>query len=673
MLQAPRSALDPPSFPPLPVLNFFAHPVQNFAHGGIMQLRRLLFLLICSTLLSQTRTQVGNLIMENVPAIPTAVKERSLQYRNVRSASFRSWDPTGGGMLIGTRFGETTQLHYVVQPLGVRQQITFFDEPVGGGVFCPDPSVRGFLFTKDVGGSEYYQIFYFDLESGSYRMLTDGTSRNGLGPWSRDGTRFAFNSNMGNGVDMYIYLGSLNGIREEPLVAQDGYWYPVDWSPDDHYLLVGKYVSINESYLYLVEIATGEMTQINPREQKISYGAALFSADGKGVYLTSDENTEFRHLRYYDLSTGQTTVLTGDIPWDVTGLALSDDGRWLAFVTNEDAISRLHILNTRTRREIPVPELPMGEIYGLEFHPDARHLALTLNTPRTPGDIYVLNVRNRRLTQWTRSEVGGLNTDRFVVPELIHVTSFDGRRIPGFIFRPASAGSGPFPVVIYIHGGPESQYNPYFSSTFQYWINELGLAVLAPNVRGSNGYGKSYLKLDNGMKREDSVRDIGAFIDWIATQPDLDPERVAVFGGSYGGYMVLASMTHYNDRLRAAVDVVGISNFVTFLTNTKAYRRDLRRAEYGDERDPEMRAFLESISPLTNAHKITKPIFIIQGYNDPRVPVTEAEQMRDVIRANGGDVWYMVALDEGHGFRKKFNRDYYLNAVSLFWERYLLK
>ncbi|NOZ04584.1 MAG: alpha/beta fold hydrolase [FCB group bacterium] len=629
-----------------------------------------LFLFSVTTLFPQEQTKVGNLVMENVPEIPVKVKERSRQYRNIRSASFRSWDPAREGMLIATRFAETTQLHYLDHPLGARQQITFYDEPVGGGSFCPDPGTRGFLFTKDVGGSEYYQIFYYDLNTGASKMLTDGTSRNGLGPWSNNGAYFAFNSNMGNGVDMNVYLGTIHGDSFKALVQEPGYWYPLDWSPDDKRLLVGKYVSINESYLYIVDVATGTLTQVNPTDKKISYGSARFSRDGKGIYLTSDEDSEFRHLRYYDLKTGKMKLLTGHIPWNVTGFTLSDNGRMLAFVTNEDAVSRLHVINTRTRREYPLPELPMGEIYGLDFHPDNKRLSLTLNTPQTPGDVYVLQIGKRRLTRWTKSEVGGLNTENFVVPELIHITSFDGLRIPAFLYKPK--GEGPFPVVVYIHGGPESQYTPYFSSTFQYWINELGLAVLAPNVRGSNGYGKSYLLLDNGYKREDSVKDIGAFIDWIGTQPDLNAERIGVFGGSYGGYMVLASMTHYNDRLRAAVDVVGISNFVTFLTNTKAYRRDLRRAEYGDERDPEMRAFLESISPANNARKITKPLFIIQGYNDPRVPVTEAEQMRDVIRANGGDVWYMVAMDEGHGFRKKFNRDYYLNAVSLFWEKYLL-
>lgn len=620
---------------------------------------------------AQEERTVGNLILQDVPEIPEEVKDRTVQYQNVRAASFASWDPAGDGMLIRTRLAETTQIHYVDHPMGVRQQITFFHEPVGGGSFCPDPSERGFLFTKDVGGSEYYQIFWFDTKDGSAKMLTDGTSRNGLGPWSNSSKRFAFTSNMGNDVDMNVHIGTIDGIQENPLVSEPGYWFATDWSPDDSRLLVMKYVSINESYLYVADVATGEMTQVRPGDEKIAYGEALFARDGKGVYLTSDEDAQFKHLRYYDLESGSLTPVSNHIPWDVTGFTLSDDGRFLAYVTNEDAIAHLHMLNLRRGREMAVPSLPIGQIGGLKFRHDNRQMALVLYTPQTPGDIYVLDVRRKALTKWTKSEVGGLDTDRFVVPELIHVTTFDGLTIPAFLYQPAK--EGPHPVVIYMHGGPEGQYRPSLSSTFQYWINELGLAVLATNVRGSSGYGKEYLLLDNGYKREDTVRDIGAFLDWIESQPYLDKDRVAVYGGSYGGYMVLACMTHYNDRLRAAVEIVGISNFVTFLENTKSYRRDLRRQEYGDEREPQMRAFLESISPNNSAEKITRPMFIAQGANDPRVPVTESDQMVEVIRANGGDVWYMVATDEGHGFSKKFNRDYYSNAVSLFWEKYLLK
>jgi dipeptidyl aminopeptidase/acylaminoacyl peptidase len=265
-----------------------------------------------------------------------------------------------------------------------------------------------------------------------------------------------------------------------------------------------------------------------------------------------------------------------------------------------------------------------------------------------------------------------------VTPTLVRFPTFDRvdgkpRTIPAFYYRPAKApASGKLPVVIQIHGGPEGQAQPGFSPTTQYLVNELGVAVLVPNVRGSSGYGKSYLLLDNGDKREDSVKDIGALLDWIGKQPELDADRIGVYGGSYGGYMVLATMTNYPERIRAGVDIVGISHFGTFLKNTEDYRRDLRRAEYGDERDPAMQAVFDRISPLNNASRISAPLFVAQGRNDPRVPYTEAEQIVKAVRGNDQPVWYLLFNDEGHGFRKKANSDYFGAATMLFWQRHLL-
>jgi dipeptidyl aminopeptidase/acylaminoacyl peptidase len=353
----------------------------------------------------------------------------------------------------------------------------------------------------------------------------------------------------------------------------------------------------------------------------------------------------------------------------------SDDRRRGAFVVNEEGRSRVYLLDPATRRYAPVAGLPTGLADGLEFSPDGRRLAMTLNTSKTPSDAFVLDLgasplEHGALARWTFSEVGGLDTSTFIEPELVRYQSFDGLSVPAWVYKPA--GKGPFPVVISIHGGPEAQARPGFTSTYQMWLQKLGVAVVVPNVRGSDGYGSTYLGLDNGFRREDSVKDIGALLGWIATQPDLDAKRVAVAGGSYGGYMVLASAVHYSDRLRAAVDVVGISNFVTFLENTQDYRRDLRRVEYGDERDPAMRAHLEKISPLNNAGKIDVPMLVVQGQNDPRVPVTEAEQIVRALRERGQPVWYMNALNEGHGYRKKENADVYQQAVVMFFREHLL-
>lgn len=623
------------------------------------------------------RKELGNLVIENIPEIPQQLKDRIFQYQSTRSASFQDWLHNNEGILISTRFGETVQFHKVKNPGGSREQITFFNEPVGGATVCPDKTKNIFLFTKDVGGGEFYQIFSFDLVTGTFKMLTDGKSSNGGVSWNNKGDKFSFFSTKRNGMDWDIYIADINNPENaEMVLSEGGAWGVVDWSPDDNSLIVGKYISANESYLYTLNTNTKDLAQINPSPEKISYGGTKFSKDGKGIFFTSDEKSEFKRLRYYDLQTKNITVLTEDINWDIGALTLSEQGDMLAFTVNEGGLDKLYLLDTKTMKHNQVPGLPVGQIYGLSFHPDGKKLALVLNTPQTPGDIFVMNLSDYSLERWTYSEAGGLNTSEFVIPELIHYPTFDEvdgkpRMIPAFVYKPK--GDGPHPVVIDIHGGPESQAVPSFSPINQYYINEMGIAIIEPNVRGSTGYGKSYLALDNGYNRENSVKDIGALLDWIEKQSDLDAKRVAVNGGSYGGYMVLSSMFNYNNRIKCGVDIVGISNFVTFLNNTQDYRRDLRRVEYGDERDPEMNKFLNSISPTTNAHKITKPLFVVQGLNDPRVPYTEAEQIVDVVRKNGGEVWYLLAKDEGHGFRKKTNRDYYIWSEVLFYEKYLLK
>lgn len=619
----------------------------------------------------------GNLVMENIPDIPERISEKLLQYQNTRSAFIEDWMPDGKGILIDTRFAETSQLHVVAMPGGNRRQVTFFNEPIGGAAVCPDPSKNSFLFTKDVGGNEFSQIYHFDVATGNYRMLTDGTSQNGSARWSNRGDRYAFASTKRNKKDRDVYISTPDQAAEAKLIiGSGGTWYPIEWSPDDNQLLATQFVSANESYLHIADAQTGKMVQINPVKKKISYGGAVWAKDGKGIYLTSDEDTEFSTLRYYNNQSKTTTPLTSDIKWDIEEMEIAEKGDKLAFVTNENGISTLYILNTFTRKYQPVPNIPGGIIGGLQFHPDGNQLAMVISSAQTPGDVYVLDVNSNKLERWTFSETGGLNPETFVAPSLIAYETFDKvggkpRTIPAFYYKPKT-GNGPYPVIIDIHGGPEGQYRPGFSSYIQYLVNELGVAVIAPNVRGSSGYGKTYLQLDNGYKREESVQDIGKLLDWIAQQKELDASKIVVQGGSYGGYMVLACMTHFNDRLKAGIDIVGISNFVTFLQNTEAYRQDLRRAEYGDERDPKMKEYLTGISPMTNAKKITKPLFVIQGQNDPRVPASESKQMVETVRTNKGTVWYLLAKDEGHGFRKKSNRDFQISAVTLFLEKYVL-
>lgn len=611
--------------------------------------------------------------LENVPVIPLSVSERVRQYMQARSAFFCDWHPGGQGMLISTRFAGTYQIHHVKMPGGSRQQLTFYDEPLYSAKYCTARSENGFLFSMDIGGGENYQIFYFDLNNGQRMRITDGESKNGSPLWSHGGTTMAFCSTQRNGRDHDIHLSDIKSPDSTRLICKvQGMWVPVCWSPDNRELLVMDYISATRTVYHILDVETGQMQTLFEKSQTpVAYSDACWSKDGSKLYFVADIDSEFLQLHCLDMQTRQVQSLTGHLNWNVTSLNLSPDGQQLLFSSNEDGMSFLYLMDTTTQT-VKQLEIPMGVLGEAKFSPDSSQIGFTLHKPNHPADVWSLNVADQSLIRWTESEVGGLNTKGFPSPHLIRYPSFDEMQIPAFYFKPSQSSDKPYPVIISIHGGPESQYRPTYSALFQYWLNELDIAIIAPNVRGSTGYGKKYIELDNGYLREDSVKDIGALLDWIAANPELDEKRVCVYGGSYGGYMVLASLCHFSDRLRCGIDMVGISNFVTFLKNTKSYRRDLRRVEYGDERDPQMAAFLDSISPTTNAHKIKRPLLVAQGANDPRVPASEAEQIVKTVRANGEEVWYVLAHDEGHGFHKMPNIEFYYSTISLFLETHLL-
>jgi len=615
--------------------------------------------------------------MQDIPEIPQQIVDDLNQYQNVRSAPFSGFTEDGESIFISTRFGDVSQIHRVDMAGGARHQLTFFKEPIGGVTM--QPGSNKLLFTMDAGGSEYAQIFIFDPITGSSQMLTDGKSRNNAVLWDKNGVNLAFQSTRRNGKSNDVWMMDPENPESASMLVEssDGsLWGPSDWSKDNKKLLVQQYVSASDSRIHLVNTKTKEKIKIagDPEKNSTNYGLA-FDHDGKGIFLVTNQFSEFDQLAYQPLSGEKPEVITKQIPWNVSGFSISKAGDKAAFTINQDGFNVLYLLDAKTLKFKKVEGLPIGLIGGMEFSSSGKKLGLTLNTAQSPSDSFVLSLGKaplsyKELERWTYSEVGGLNTKKFNKPELVRFKSFDDRTIPAFIYKPKT--KGPHPVIISIHGGPEGQFRPAFRSTFQLWMDKLDVAVIAPNVRGSAGYGKEYIGLDNGFKREDSVKDIGALLDWIETQPDLDKNRVAVFGGSYGGYMVLASATHYSERLKAAVDIVGISNFVTFLENTKSYRRDLRRVEYGDEREPKMREFLNKISPSNNVEKIKIPMFVVQGQNDPRVPVTEAEQIVKALRETKNQVWYMNALNEGHGYRKKENKDIYEQAVLLFFKQFLL-
>jgi dipeptidyl aminopeptidase/acylaminoacyl peptidase len=640
-------------------------------------------LLLCIWVLGATgfaqSLPTENLEVQGIPEIPQTVIEKTSQYVDMRSTGYAGWNRLGEGMYVTTRLKNTNQIYFLAAPGGELEQVTDFEEPVRGISQDRRKGKNGFIFMKDVGGGETYQMNYFDRSTGKHHMISDGKSRYSGPTWTESGSWIAFSSNKRNGKDTDVWMMNPDKPEEAKIVTKrEGAWYAGDWSPDESKLLVVQYVSANISRAYIVDIASGEMKSLRAEAKgDVSFGGVEWGKEGKTVYYTSDEEGEYKSLYSYDVATGNVKPLVPGSKWDVGGFNLSHDKNMMAYVKNEDGLSVVHLVDMNTMKDEVLSNLPIGLLGSASFDMKDENIAFTIYRPVAPGDIYTMNLKTRKLTRWTNSAPDDMGDDKFVEPRLIHYPTFDKvegkqREIPAFVFTPKS-GVGKIPVIIDIHGGPEGQVRPWFSSTTQYYVNELNCAVIQPNVRGSSGYGKSYLLLDNGFKREHSVQDIGALLDWIATQPNLDKDRVAVSGGSYGGYMVLASMATYPDRIKCGVDNVGISNFVTFLKNTGDYRRDLRRVEYGDERDPEMEAFLQKISPTNNAHKISSPLFVAQGENDPRVPASEARQIITMVEKNDVPVWYLFAKDEGHGFAKKNNRDYYTRAKIMFFKKYLMK
>jgi dipeptidyl aminopeptidase/acylaminoacyl peptidase len=617
----------------------------------------------------------GSLTTELIPEPTQEASARLERYLDVRRADIAGWDAAGSGLFVLTRLANVTQLHRVDVPLGMRRQLTFGSEGVDGFVAAPDASRGAGILSADVGGNEDTQLYLLDARGGQ-RLITDGKSRNESPVWTLDGSRVAFCSTRRNSrdFDLWVYDATRPEVAPTLIYEASGQWRPLDWSPAGDVLLARHEISETNSELAVIAPGRGIVHELKVAAPgtDVAFEGAYFGPDGKGIYYVSDHGGEHRALWYRDLASGQSRQLSGELAWDYEQLRSSPDRKLLALTVNQAGWSKLSLYDVAAQRFRAEPELPPAVINRLFFSRDGRRLALTLEGGHAAGDVYVLDLAPAVpvLTRWTESELGGLDASRLHQPRLIEFASFDARPIPALVYEPE--GAGPHPVVIQIHGGPEAQSRPYFSPTTEFLVSELGIAVVLPNVRGSTGYGRAYTLLDNGERREDSVKDIGALLDWIATQPRFDARRVAVSGGSYGGFMSLAAGAMFGSRLAAVVDLVGISNFVTFLESTREYRRDLRRVEYGDERVPAMREFLERISPLTNSDKIVAPLFVAQGKNDPRVPVSEAEQIVRKVRGQGREVWYMLAADEGHGFQKKVNRDALAAATASFFERHLL-
>ena len=626
----------------------------------------------------------ANLSIVGIPPISAALASKVAPYTEFKPNAAVSWHPTRRELVVATRAGNTTQLHRVAAPGAPAVQLTDFSEPVRFGAFLlrkPDALV----FSRDAGGNEQRQVYRLDPGAKEPVLLTDSARRHEPAGVTRtreflliESTEVDRSGKRENPTVDLSLVDPLDLARSRKIATLPGTgWGDFSFSFDDKRLAMIEFKSVNESYVWVMDVDTGARTRVLPAatatpDKPIASADLDFARDGKGLFLATDHDGEFRKLAYLELATGKLQYFGSAADWDVEQITLSPDGRTLAVVTNEAGIGVLRLYDATTRRELPRPALPLGTVRGATWHENSRDLAVSLNSAQSPGDVYSINVPQMTIERWTQSTAPGIDATQFRNAQPISWKSFDGRTIGGFITRPDSRYQAKRPVLIHIHGGPEAQSRPGFLGRWNYFVDELGIAVIDPNVRGSTGYGKTFTTLDNAMKREDSVRDIGALLDWIAAQPDLDPTRVVVYGGSYGGYMALAVATNYPERVAGAIDAVGIANFVSFLENTESYRRDLRRVEYGDERDPAMRAFLTRISPVTNAHKIKAPLFVAHGKNDPRVPYTEAQQIVDIAQKNGAPVWYLLADNEGHGFAKKANADFYFYSMIAFLERTLL-
>ncbi len=634
-------------------------------------------------------TPSDKLVIQGIPPIPASVVQDVARYADFRGHAFVDWHPARPEMLVSHRKAgaSTPQLYRLTAPMGELEQLTDFAEPVWQASYEPRTG-DSIVFERSTGGDEAAQIYRLDMATRQVTVVSEPGMRNNLAGWLNLSSRLIYSSvpldrtaaggRRAEIVQTLTVVDPANPNGRRKLAELPGAGWDVGGASwDDRRLVLSRFYSANHSEIWLLDLASGERTRVLPAPgstDKAVYLAVAWKRDNSGFFFISDRSGEFRELMFYSLADGRTTSITRHIKGNIEGASLGPDGKLLAVRAKIEGRTHLVFFDGEAFNELPSPALPEGSVTDAHFHPRLPVLAFALNSSKGPRQVGTLTPADGGSQAWTRPTAApGVDSSRFVEQEIVRWKSFDGREITGIAAVPPARFPGRRPVLIDIHGGPEADAEFGFLGRANYYLEELGVAVIRPNVRGSDGFGKTFLALDDGRKREDSVKDIGALLDWIATQPRLDPNRVLVIGGSYGGYMSLAVATTYADRIAGAIDVVGISNFVSFLENTESYRRDLRRVEYGDERDPDMRAFLTRISPLTNAAKITKPLFVVQGRNDPRVPWTEAEQIVREARASGTKVWYLLAENEGHGFVRKENADYLFYSIVMFMRETLLR
>jgi len=617
------------------------------------------------------RVERGGLIYDNLSEPPQSLGERADGYAMARAAAPLGWTPKGG-LLIATAFGETTQIHLLDMAGGARRQLTFLPDAIGDGVPSPEVSPEAFVFTRDSNGDGRYQIYYQAIGAAAARQLTDGKSINGGPVWSNSGREVAFftTSHNGQSRDIDIVEPAAGGAPRLAVAGDAAAWSPLDWSPDDRKLLALRSVSRRQSSLVLVDLEDGQRRDLGAGEPPGEVIAARFARDGQGAYYVSNQGSEFLQLRFVNFFTGQRTVISGHVPWDVDALALSRDGHYLAYVSNEAGYSKVNLVDLPARQDLTPPHLPgAGVIRSLTFDPDSKRLAFGFGTTTAPLDAYVLDLASNRLEAWTRSEIGAVDASTLVSGRAGRYPTFDldglhARELPVYTFEPPRPG--PHPVLIWLQGGVEAPFRPDFDPWIQFVVNELGFAVVAPSLRGSAGLGKSFAELADGRLREDAVKDIGALVVWIGGQTTLDAKHIVVAGVGYGGYLAASALATYGDRLRAGIDVGGITDFVDLLGDASSSLQAGRRADFGDERDTDVRAYLRRISPLTNADRITKPLLVVHGKNDASIPIDQSELLVSRLQSRGAPVAYLIATREGEDWQRESDRAAWFRATAAF-------
>ncbi|GGK82306.1 S9 family peptidase [Haloarcula sebkhae] len=596
------------------------------------------------------------------------------RYLNVRSAYGSSFAPDGTLAFLMNTTG-VAQLWSLTEPQGWPEQLTFYDDTVSFVDYSPER--QELVFGMDEGGNERAQLYRLDADGHVHELTGMPDAKHRWGGWSPDGERFAFASNRRDEAvfDIYVQDRDVTGDDAELVWEGDGWLSVGGFSPDGERLLVSEAHSSFDQDIYVLDIDSGTLSHLTPHEGKVRYTSASWGPEGDAVYLVTDGESDTLELARLSLS-GDLDIVRSDDQWNIDGVALDKDSGRLVYSRNVDGYNQLtvgELTGPTTIETFPTPDLPGGLAGGVSWGPDAERFAVSVTGRRVNTNVFVVEAETGQSKQWTAASTAGIPRETFIEPDVVRFDSFDGREIPALFSLPdgaanESGATGDTPVIVDIHGGPESQRRPSFSGLTQYFLSR-GYAVFEPNVRGSTGYGKAYTHLDDVEKRMDSVKDLRAGVDWLHDHPAVDPDRIVAMGGSYGGFMVLAALTEYPELWAAGVDVVGIANFVTFLENTGDWRRELREAEYGSlETD---REFLESISPINNVDRIDAPLFVLHGANDPRVPVGEAEQIAEQATEQGVPVEKIVFDDEGHGISKRENRIEAYTAVVEFLDEHV--